>query len=129
MKLTRFIIRARDYRKSFEFYKNVLGLRLASSWQRKDSWGAIFPAGNSDIEITWFPSGEGLEACNYIPPINKTEVMLEVHDIDIVYGRLRAAGAEIIDQPHDTSWGFRVFSLKDPDNIKITISQQKSKDG
>ncbi|OGC90370.1 MAG: hypothetical protein A2W25_02120 [candidate division Zixibacteria bacterium RBG_16_53_22] len=123
MKLTRVIIKAKDYRKSCDFYKNSLGLKMKSSWQRKDSWGAIFSAGAGDIEIIWYPSGEGLETCNYIPTAAKFDIFLEAHDVDIVYRRLSASGADIIDQPHDAPWGFRMFSLRDPDNIRIVIAQ------
>jgi catechol 2,3-dioxygenase-like lactoylglutathione lyase family enzyme len=122
MKLTRVIIKAKDYRKSCDFYKNVLGLRLASSWQRKDSWGAIFSAGDGNIEIIWFPSGEGLEDCNYTPGREKFEIFLEVHDVDIIYQRLKSSGG-VIAPPRDEPWGYRLFTIKDPDNISIIISQ------
>jgi catechol 2,3-dioxygenase-like lactoylglutathione lyase family enzyme len=123
VKLTRVTIKARDYRKSCDFYKNALGLRMASSWQRKDSWGALFSAGPADIEIIWYPESSGLEDCNYIPQREKFEVFLEVHDIDIVYRRLSVLGLEMVGPPGDTPWGFRKFTIKDPDNIPIVIIQ------
>ena len=123
MKLSRVIIRVRDYRQSFEFYKNILGLKLTSSWQRKDSWGALFSAGTAAIEIIWIPSGQGLENCNYIPSHDKFEIDLEVNDINIWHQRLKSAGAMIVDEPHDTPWGMRLFRVKDPDNIPIVLSQ------
>ena len=123
MKFSRVIIKVRDYRNSFEFYKNILGLKLTQSWQRKDSWGALFSAGNAEIEIIWYPSGEDLEDCNYIPERNKFEVFLETHDIDIVFRRLESAGLKISEKPHDTSWGFRIFGVRDPDNISIKVAQ------
>lgn len=117
------MIKVKDYRQSFEFYKNVLGLKMSSSWQRKDSWGALFSAGGATIEIIWYPSGKGLDECNYIPRQNKFEIDLEVHDIDIWHRRLLEAGANIIDTPHNVPWGFRLFTVLDPDNIPIVISQ------
>jgi len=123
MKLTRVVIKARDYRRSCDFYRDKLGLKMKSSWQRKDSWGAIFSAGGGEIEIIWYPSGEGLETCNYIPETGKFDIFLESHDIDIVFRRLNSSGADTLEPPHDTNWGYRVFSLKDPDNIKIVIAQ------
>jgi catechol 2,3-dioxygenase-like lactoylglutathione lyase family enzyme len=126
MKLTRVIIRTRDYRTSCDFYKRLLGLHLASSWQRKDSWGAIFSAGSGVIELIWFPSGAGLEACNYIPEKDKVTVFLEVHDVDIVYQRLNSAGVKSNAPPRNEPWGFRQFAIRDPDNISIVIAQPMS---
>lgn len=123
MKLTRVMIKVKDYRKSFDFYKNTLGLKLSQSWQRKDSWGALFSAGNAVIEIIWFPSGSDLDDCNYLPQRDKFEIDLEVSDVDIWYQRLSAAGASIVGKPRDVPWGYRLFSIKDPDNIPIVISQ------
>lgn len=123
MKLTRVVIKTRDYRRSCDFYKSMLGLKMKSSWQRKDSWGAIFSAGNGDIEVIWYPSGEGLETCNYVPGKAKFDIFLETHDVDIIYRRLSDSGAEIVEQPHDAPWGYRLFTIKDPDNIPIVIAQ------
>jgi catechol 2,3-dioxygenase-like lactoylglutathione lyase family enzyme len=123
MKLTRILIKVKDYRSSFEFYKNTLGLKLSSSWQRKDSWGALFSAGNAVIEIIWYPGGKGLEECNYIPDKDKFEIDLEVSDVDIWYRRLSASTVKVTDSPHDVPWGFRLFTIKDPDNIPIVLSQ------
>lgn len=123
MKISRIVIKVNDYRKSFEFYKDTLGLKLSNSWQRKDSWGAIFPAGNTDIEILWFPEGEDLEDCRYRMERKKVDINFEVHDIDIIFKRLSDLGVEIIREPFDAPWGFRIFSIKDPDGIPISFTQ------
>ena len=126
MKLSRVVIKVKDYRRSFEFYKNILGLKLFNSWQRKDSWGAIFTAGNGMIEIIWYPSGDGLEQCNYSIEKEKFEIFLEVNDVDIQHRRLTAAGADVVDSPHDMPWGYRIFTIKDPDNIPLIFAQPLS---
>ena len=126
MKLSRIVIKVKDYRASFEFYKNVLGLKLSQSWQRQDSWGAIFVTGTSLIEILWQPSGVGLEQSNYIPLRDKIDVFFEVHDIDILHKRLLDSGVAIAGKPQDMPWGYRIFKIKDPDNISIVLSQPLS---
>jgi len=125
MKASRFVIKAADYRQSFAFYHDILGLKLQSSWQRKDSWGALFAAGAVTIEIIWFPSGEEFQDCSFTLPRKKVSVDFEVHDIDILYSRLSASEIEIINEPHDTSWGVRMFSILDPDGIVISFVQPK----
>jgi uncharacterized glyoxalase superfamily protein PhnB len=42
------------------------------------------------------------------------DVSIEVEDVDRVYERARAAGAEIIDPLTDEEWGLRRFFVRDP---------------
>ncbi len=123
MKLTRVMIKVKDYRKSFDFYNHILGLKLANSWQRKDSWGALFSVGSGIIEIIWYPSATGLDDCNYTMERDKIEIDLEVTDVDIWHRRLAATGITVVNAPHDVPWGFRQFTVKDPDNMSIVLSQ------
>ena len=123
MKLNRVIIKVADYRKSFAFYHDTLGLKLNSSWQRTDSWGALFFCGESLLEIIWFPEGEENADCNYIPERSKTELFLEVSNVDNLYNRLHGIEGLRITKPEDKPWGYRIFSIYDPDGIKIVLSQ------
>lgn len=123
MKLSRVVIRVADYRKSFQFYHDIIGLKLSSSWQRKDSWGAIFSAGAGLIEIIWFPSGDGLADCNYSLERRKISIDFEVNDIEILYKRLSDSGPEMVTQLQDAPWGFRLFSLADPDGVVVSFLQ------
>jgi len=123
MKLSRVVIKVADYRKSFEFYHDILGLKLATSWQRKDSWGALFSAGAGKVEIIWFPSGDGLADCNYIIERKKIAIDFEVNDIDILFTRLSGDGVRVVEEPHDVPWGLRVFSVRDPDGAVVSFIQ------
>jgi len=123
MKFSRVVIKVADYRKSFEFYHDILKLKLSSSWQRKDSWGALFSSGSVVIEIIWFPSGEGLEDCAFQMKRKKISIDFEVNDIEILFRRLSDSGVDIIDKPHDVPWGFRVFSILDPDGVVVSFLQ------
>jgi catechol 2,3-dioxygenase-like lactoylglutathione lyase family enzyme len=123
VKFSRVVIKTKDYRRSFAFYKDTLGLRLSTSWQRKDSWGAVFSAGDATVEIIWYPSGEGFDDCNYPMERAKVDINFEVSDIDILHNRLADAGVKIVNEPHDVAWGFRLFTIKDPDDIRISFLQ------
>lgn len=123
MKLDRVIIKVADYRKSFAFYHDTLSLKLKSSWQRTDSWGALFYCGEALLEIIWFPVGEQNSDCNYIPERSKTELFLVINNIDTLFNRLQALGNLDLTPPESKSWGYRVFTIYDPDRIKIVFSQ------
>ncbi len=123
MKLDRIVIKANDYRKSFDFYHDILGLKLKNSWQRADSWGALFFCGEALIELIWYPEGEGNTECSYIPEFNKTEIFLSVNDVDSLYDKLKRYEQIRATRPEDKSWGHRIFKITDPDNVKIIFSQ------
>jgi len=57
--------------------------------------------------------GEGYDAI--APPPGGSALYLAVDDVDGVYERARAAGAEIGREPTDTDYGSREFSARDPE--------------
>ena len=123
MKIDRIVIKAKDYHQSFEFYHDILGLKLKSSWQRQDSWGALFYCGEMLLEIIWFPEGEGNAECAYIPDRSKTELYLNVNNVDALHDQLSANAKLKLGKPEDMPWGHRIFAVYDPDNVKIVFSQ------
>ena len=118
MKLDRVIIKTADYRKSFEFYHEILGLRMKSSWQRPDNWGALFYCGEILLEIVWHPDEHDSDPICY--PI---ELQLQVSNVDALFNRLRSQDGLSISQLTDEPWGSRIFSLYDPDRVKIIFAQ------
>src|SRR5687768_13742478 len=42
------------------------------------------------------------------------DLSVEVEDVDAVYGRVRASGAEIVLELRDEEWGVRRFFTRDP---------------
>lgn len=123
MKFSRIVIKVNDYRKSFEFYKDIVGLKLSSSWQRKDSWGAVFSVGSADLEIIWFPEGEGFDDCRFHLERMKVDLFFDAHDVDIMFKRLSDMKVEVVKEPYDAPWGYRLFTVKDPDGIPISFIQ------
>jgi catechol 2,3-dioxygenase-like lactoylglutathione lyase family enzyme len=123
MKLNRFVIKVADYRMSFNFYHDILSLHLQSSWQRSDSWGALFNCGDVILEIVWFPEGEGSLDCNYIPPHSKTELFFSVSNVNSIYQRLINNEGLDISPIEEMSWGFKIFSVYDPDHVKVVFAQ------
>jgi uncharacterized glyoxalase superfamily protein PhnB len=46
-------------------------------------------------------------------------------DVDAVAERAGKFGAKLDDEPRDTEWASREFSLTDPDGFKITIGKER----
>jgi len=123
MKFARVVLKVKDYKTSFEFYHDKLGLNLLSSWQREDSWGALFNAGPATVEIIWFPSGEGLEDCNYTPERSKFDLFFDAGDVNILYKRLLDKDIEVVKEPYDAAWGYRLFKIKDPNGFMVSFME------
>ena len=123
MKFERIVIKVADYRNSFKFYHDTLSLHLKNSWQRKDSWGAIFQCGEIILEMIWFPKGENNLDCSYIPERTKTDLYFTVSNIESEYQKLSRIEGLDISPPEDTAEGYRIFSVYDPDRIKIVFAQ------
>ena len=51
------------------------------------------------------------------------DVSIEVDDVDAVYDRARAAGAEIVYPLTDEEWGLRRFFVRDPNGAVINVMQ------
>ena len=121
MKFSRVVLKVKDYRQSFEFYHDLLGLKMTTSWQREDSWGAIFSVGPSSVEIIWYPQGDGFDDCNYVLERQKIELFFDADDVDIMFQRLVDKGADVIKKPFNAAWGYRLFKIKDPDGIPVAF--------
>jgi uncharacterized glyoxalase superfamily protein PhnB len=50
-------------------------------------------------------------------------VCVNVEDVDAVFERARAAGAEITEEPSDQEYGERRFMCRDPEGHAWSISQ------
>jgi uncharacterized glyoxalase superfamily protein PhnB len=50
-------------------------------------------------------------------------VSIEVDDVDAVYDRARAAGAEIVYPLTDEEWGLRRFFVRDPNGAVINVTE------
>ena len=50
-------------------------------------------------------------------------------DVDAVYERARAAGAEIIAEPHDTDYGSHDFAARDPEGNRWSFGTYRHQGG
>jgi catechol 2,3-dioxygenase-like lactoylglutathione lyase family enzyme len=53
------------------------------------------------------------------------DVSIEVDDVDDVYERARAAGAEIVYPLTDEDWGLRRFFVRDPNGAVLNVTQHE----
>jgi uncharacterized glyoxalase superfamily protein PhnB len=104
-------LRARDARALIRFLVDVVGFEET----------AVYGDGETvqHAELSW-PLGGGI----MLGSVRDDRWALEAgtlgayvvaDDIDGLYERVLAGGAEILDKPHDTDYGSRDFALRDPE--------------
>jgi len=117
----RFAFFARDFQKSVDFYRNMLGMELVGGWDREDGKGALLSAnGTAVIEIYGAADGKIYDGPSPVA-LNLALRVENASEVDNLYERLTGLGAEMIEKPQNRPWGYRSFVIHDPDQIPIHI--------
>jgi catechol 2,3-dioxygenase-like lactoylglutathione lyase family enzyme len=93
------------------FYKDVIGLDGGDGLD----WILFFGTNQPEVQLSVMK----LDIKAHIHP----DVSIEVDNVDDVYARARAAGAEIVYPVADEDWGLRRFFVRDPNGAVINVTQ------
>ncbi|PGL71032.1 VOC family protein [Bacillus sp. AFS055030] len=124
MKLLQIRLLVNDFKKSSNFYKDLLGLSI--SWYEEEMEYALFNNGETKIELLSRKAMAEVvgEEKIFLEGGSQTKFLLqfEVEDVDMTYNRLRENGIEFITKPHDRKeWRSRIAHFHDPDKNLIEI--------
>ena len=114
-----------EYRATFRFYRDVLG--LAVEWGGEDSGYAEFTAGATTLALFDRSAmaesvGAGHKAID-TEQQDEVAIVFDVESVDEVYVRLKSE-TEFDTVPHDQpGWGVRVAHLRDPAGTLIEINE------
>ena len=97
------------------FYGETLGFPTVEQWDRSNARGQRFDTGGMRLEIMDNEREE--HQCELAPSSNKFHIVVEVDDIEDARGRIK------IDAPSakESSWGARLFLVRDPDGVPVTF--------
>jgi len=97
------------------FYGDVLCFPVVEDWDRVNGRGRRFNLGGVRLEILDnLRERSPLRLCE---PADRFHIVIEVQDIEAARGRLAISTPA----PQTTSWGAKLFQLRDPDGISITF--------
>jgi catechol 2,3-dioxygenase-like lactoylglutathione lyase family enzyme len=100
-----------DFDESRAFYNGVIGLEGGDGLD----WILFFGTDKREVQL----SVMNLDIKAHVHP----DVSIEVDDVDEVYERALAAGAEIVYPITDEDWGLRRFFVRDPNGAVINVTE------
>jgi catechol 2,3-dioxygenase-like lactoylglutathione lyase family enzyme len=122
-------IQVHDPDVALAFYRDTLGLEVrndvANEGFRWVTVGAAAQPGVSIVLTNYLAGspadGEAITALVAKGALNG--VHFRSHDVDATFEKVRAAGAEIVQEPTDQFWGTRDFAVRDPSGNLVRIDQ------
>jgi catechol 2,3-dioxygenase-like lactoylglutathione lyase family enzyme len=106
-------IRSDRFDESRAFYNGVIGLDGGDGLD----WILFFGTDQPEVQLSVMK----LDIKANVHP----EVSIEVDDVDDVYARAVAAGAEIVYPLSDEDWGLRRFFVRDPNGAVINVTEHR----
>jgi catechol 2,3-dioxygenase-like lactoylglutathione lyase family enzyme len=111
------------------FYRDELGLEVRNDVGKGGSrWITVGGASQPDVAIVLTnyvnggpDDGDALAALLAKGALNG--VHFHTDDLDATFEKLRASGAEIVQEPTDQPWGTRDCALRDPSGNLVRIDQ------
>jgi predicted enzyme related to lactoylglutathione lyase len=92
------------------FYNDVIGLEGGDGLD----WILFFRGETREVQLSVMK----LDVKAHVHP----DVSIEVNDVDTVYERAVAAGADIVYPLTDEEWGLRRFFVRDPNGAVINVT-------
>jgi len=111
------------------FYRDVLGLELRSDVGREDSrWITVGAASQPGVAIvlTNYVCGSPADRDAIAALLAKgalNGIHFHTDDLDATFEKVRASGADIVQEPADQPWGARDCAVRDPSGNLVRIDQ------
>jgi uncharacterized glyoxalase superfamily protein PhnB len=114
-----------DLEKSLAWYRDVLGFAVEERWEQEGKLlGVSLRAGNVSFMIgqdDWKKGRDRKKGEGFRIYCSTTQ------DVDALAKKIQAAGGRLDSEPQDQPWGYRDFSMTDPDGFKLTFGAETKK--
>jgi catechol 2,3-dioxygenase-like lactoylglutathione lyase family enzyme len=129
LSLSACFVQVHDADLALAFYRDVLGLELRNDVGREDlRWITVGAASQPGIAIvlTNYVCGSPADRDAVAALLAKgalNGVHFHTDDLDATFEKVRASGAEIVQEPEDQPWGARDCAVRDPSGNLVRIDQ------
>ena len=130
LSLARCFVLVHDPDLALIFYRDTLGLELRNDVARDGfRWLTVGAASQPDVEmvLTNYLNGSPADTDALAGLLAKgalNGVHFHTDDLDAVFAKLKASGAEIVQEPTDQPWGARDGAVRDPSGNLVRIDQK-----
>jgi len=131
LKLSHTFIEVHDQDAALDFYRDVLGFEVRTDAPFESfRWLTVGSPEQPDVEIVLSPVGMGRSAEDaqtlrqLLAKGSLASVILRTDDIDGLFERVRASGAEVLQEPIDQPYGVRDCAFRDPSGNHIRFGQE-----
>lgn len=130
LSLARCFVLVHDPDLALAFYRDTLGLELRGDVARGSfRWITVGAVSQPDVAIvlTNYLNGSPADS-DALAALMAKGALNGVHfragDLDATFEKVRASGAEIVQEPADQPWGPRDCAVRDPSGNLVRIEQQ-----
>jgi catechol 2,3-dioxygenase-like lactoylglutathione lyase family enzyme len=133
--LSQCFVLVHDPELALAFYHDTLGLELRNDVAREDfRWITVGAASQPGVAIvlTNYLNGSPADYDALAALLAKgalNGVHFHTDDLDATFEKLRASGAEIVQEPTDQFWGTRDCAVRDPSGNLVRIDQPPATNG
>jgi catechol 2,3-dioxygenase-like lactoylglutathione lyase family enzyme len=129
IKLSHAFLFVHDQDAALSFYRDIVGLEVHTDAPMGPSrWLTVNPPGQPDVEIGLMRIG---------PPVPETDheaiaallakgslngIIFSTDDVDKTFEQVRAAGADVMQEPIDQPYGVRDCAFRDPSGNMVRFS-------
>ncbi|MEU9139845.1 VOC family protein [Streptomyces sp. NPDC048404] len=135
LKLSQCFISVDDHDKALAFYRDVLGLEVRGDVGFEGMrWVTVGSPLQPDVEIVLEPPGADPDAS----PADKQAmaellakgmlrgVIFSTTDCDELFERVRASGADVVQEPEDQPYGLRDCAFRDPAGNLLRFAEKRA---
>ena len=118
-----------DAEAALGFYRDALGLEVRMDVSSEGSRWVTVGAPGQDVGIVLFPphggrsQAEGDALLTLVTQGSIQAAIFATDDLDATFERVRASGAEVLQEPASQPWGARDCAFRDPSGNLVRIAQ------
>ncbi len=122
-------IPVQDPEAALGFYRDALGLEIRMDVASEGLRWVTLGAPGQDVGIVLFQPEGGrsrAEADQYLSLMAKGSIQAAIFssdDLDTTFEKVRASGAEVVEEPTSQPWGARDCAFRDPSGNLVRIAQ------
>jgi catechol 2,3-dioxygenase-like lactoylglutathione lyase family enzyme len=123
-----------DFDKALVFYRDVLGLEVRNDVGFENMrWITVGSPSLPDVDIVLEPAladpnasaADKQAAAELLAKGMLRGVIFRTDDVDATFERIRAAGAEVLQEPFDQPYGVRDCAFRDPSGNMLRFNQPR----